>query len=242
MGLFDIIKDIKEENKQRIIDEGQKLIEEHNFYKAPGILFKIIFPEKEIILKQRSGLTKGIATITLGLPGYALTSGTKEESQKKSIECFVELVDAGVIFKKAAQNGGDIRIPFENILDFNEVIYHNGARAGHFKMLLTGNQELDWYFKDFYNQKPEKFGDARYLLYEHIEKTIKEQATGNQNPEEVKWLSNSQKQSLNINKSENKETNNDLMKELEKLTVMYEKGLLTDEEFSQFKKKLIEDY
>lgn len=32
------------------------------------------------------------------------------------------------------------------------------------------------------------------------------------------------------------------MEELEKLTGMYEKGLLTDEEFTLFKKKLIDNY
>ena len=74
-----------------------------NFFKSnnifEGVPIQLFLPEKDIVIKQHSGLTKGVATLGLGLLGLAATSGVKQETKRKIIKTSLQVVDAGVILK-----------------------------------------------------------------------------------------------------------------------------------------------
>ena len=77
--------------------------------------------------------------------------------------------------------------------------------------------------------------DPIKILGNHIITTLNERACGAQY-EEVGWGL----EHATAEPTETKQESNSLMDELERLGNMYEKGLLTDEEFVAMKKKLIE--
>lgn len=248
MGFLDKVKEIndsakqnrEERQKRQKIEKEKKeeikrngMLKLYNIYK--GIKFKIYLPEKEVVIKEKhGGLTKGIVTFAFGLPGYATTTGVKQEKKQKSIITTVQVVDAGVIFKNASEDGRDIRIPFDNIISFKE--HKGGNRIGGFTLTLLENQVFKMYISGIYQKQRKRYGDDLYYVYEHIEEAIDKKATGSLNPEEIKWSSN--KNHSNII-SENTNEEGYPMDELERLGNMYEKGLLTDEEFSAMKQKLI---
>lgn len=219
------ISDLKEELHK------QHLLNRYNLHK--GLKFRVYLPEEEIVLKQHSGLTKGIVTYAFGLPGMAAISGVKQEKKQKTIKTVLQAVDAGIIFINASKDGKDIRIPFEHIVSFKN-------KGEHFTLTLLENQKLELYLNEFtYDQKKKRGSELNYI-YDHITETISSKATGNQNVEELKWnpdLKNNNSEII----SKTKEENSSLMNELERLGNMYEKGLLTDEEFAAMKKKLIDD-
>ena len=249
MGLFDKVKEMNETYKQNTKERKEKekieqekkneltkqsMIKRYDIYK--GVKFKIYLPEKEIVLKDKhGGLTKGILTFTFGLPGFAGTNGIKQEKKQKTITTVVQVVDAGVIFKNSSEDGKDIRIPFEDIISFKE--NNGGNRIGGFTLTLIGNQILKMYISGIYQKQRKRLGSDLYYAYEHIEKAIDKKACGSQNTEEIKW--SSEKNNENI-VSEVKNETGSLIDELERIGNMYEKGLLTDEEYAIMKKKLMD--
>ena len=80
---------------------------------------------------------------------------------------------------------------------------------------------------------------SKYIteLKEQLFTTINERAKGNKNPEEIKWRSDN-KSNSNEEQSKNKQHSSS-MDDLKELVDMYNKGLLTDEEFAAMKMKLI---
>ena len=220
------------------IKEMEKEMVKRNFFEANDIFgngapIQLWLPEKDIVIKQHSGLTKGAATLTLGLVGLAATSGVKQESKRKSINTTLQVVDAGVILKKASNDNKDVRIPFENIKSLDRV-----DNMGRFKLVLLENQTLPFTLKVYINKK-QKDELTKYIpeITERLFKTINERAKGNENIDEIKWSSNN---SNSVKESyEDNQQDVSLMDELERLGNMYEKGLLTDEEFSAMKMKLI---
>lgn len=207
MGFLDKVKEMNEATKQymqekeqrKLIDKKQEreraknsMIKRYNIYK--GVPFKIYLPEKEIVIKERhGGITKGIMTLAFGLPGYATTNGIKQEIKQKTITALVQVVDAGIIFKKASEDNKDIRIPFEDIISFKEHRNKHVNRIGRFTLTLLENQTIEMYF-EIYEKQRDRYGSDLYYVYEHIEEAINKKATGSQNPEELKWLPNSEKE------------------------------------------------
>ena len=138
-------------------------------------------------------------------------------------------------------DGEDLRIPYENIIKtekFNPstLKIKTGAfnmgkinmSPNGFKILLLKNQEISINLNmlNLYSQS--------YFI-KHITNVIDQRACGAQY-EEAGW-------GLEHATAEPQETKNEtssLMDELERLGNMYEKGLLTDDEFATMKKKLID--
>lgn len=176
MGLFDKVHEMNETYKQKSKERKEKkkierekkkemtkqsMIESYNIYK--GIKFRIYLPEEEIVLKNKhDGLTKGVLTLTFGLPGLASTNGIKQEKKQKTVVSVVKVVDAGIIFHNASDDGKDIRIPFEDIISFKE--QKGKHRKGWFKLTLLENQTLTMHF-NMYRKQRERHGSDLYYVY-----------------------------------------------------------------------------
>ena len=217
MGLFGN-KKIEEE----LMEEA---LEKCNIFE--GLLCRVTFPDIEIRLNSRSGWVKGAATLTLGIIGLAATSGFKQEEQNRQLTTTIQVVDKGIVFKKANKDGKDLRIPYEDIIsakrdpnDYDIIIIQ-----------LVENQDI----KIMFFMGSDTSSKQDFYVENHFINIINERACGAQY-EEKGW-------GLEHAKGETKGTKQEsgsLMDELERLGNMYEKGLLTDEEFSAMKKNLIE--
>ena len=102
------------ENRRKNRKKTDKILEAYNIFE--GIHVKATFPEEELVLKSHGGLAKGAATLGFGLVGLAATSGVKQKKQKKTIKTDLQVVDKGIVFKKATADGKDLRLPYDNIV------------------------------------------------------------------------------------------------------------------------------
>ena len=230
MGFFD--------NKTKE-DHIEEMLADYNVFE--GIKCEAIFPNKQLQIATSSGKKKGLATLAFGLVGLAATSGVKHEEKKRKLMATFQIVEKGIVFKKATMNGEDLRIPYENIIKTEKIkVKPLKIRSGaynrrsvnfapnSFKILLLKNQEiiinlnnLDLYSKSYF--------------INHITNIINERACGAQY-EEAGW---GLEHATAKPQEESKQEGNSLLDELERLANLYEKGLLTDEEFAAMKKKLI---
>ena len=105
MGFFD------NKTKEDYIEE---MLADNNVFE--GIKCEAIFPNKQLQIGTSSGKKKGLATLAFGLVGLAATSGVKHEEKKRRLKTTFQIVEKGIVFKKATMNGEDLRIPYENII------------------------------------------------------------------------------------------------------------------------------
>jgi len=219
MGLF--VEKLSEE------EEKEQIIIDNNVFE--GIKCDVEFPNKQLKIGTHDGFTRGFATLAFGLVGLAATSGIKQGEEKRKIITTFQITDNGIVFKKATMDGEDLRISYENIVKAAKL--NNGE---NFYITLLKNQDIN-ITHIWLKNMPRKLVTARIHLVEHIINILNERACGAQY-EEAGWgLDHAPKQSLEPKTSKD----SSLMDELERLGNMYEKGLLTDEEFVLMKKKLI---
>ena len=220
----------KQEKEQKKIN---KILEAYNIFE--GILVKATFPEEELVLKSRGGLAKGAATLGFGLVGLAATSGVKQKKQKKTIKTDMQVVDKGIVFKKATADGKDLRFPYDNIVKLSIATvkgFRSEKETNSLVLKLLENQEI-FITPQRINGKPYE------ILRNHLLQVVNERATGTEN-EEAGWgLESTNDESLLESSTLQIEDNNSA-NELEKIVDMYTKGLLTDEEFAAMKQKIIE--
>lgn len=221
MGLFG--------NKKTEEELMEEALEKCNIFE--GLLCRVTFPDIEIRLNSRSGWVKGAATLTLGIIGLAATSGFKQEEQNRQLTTTIQVVDKGIVFKKANKNGKDLRIPYEDIIsakrdpnDYDIIIIQ-----------LVENQDI----KIMFFMGSDTSSKQDFYVENHFINIINERACGAQY-EEKGWGLEHATDEIPESEQETKQENNSLIDELERLTNLYEKGLLTDEEFVAMKKKLIE--
>lgn len=219
MGLFssDITPDEKEQ--QRI----EKALEEYNIFE--GVKYEVIFPEKQLKTTGSSGSKKGLATLAFGVIGWAATSGTSQNEENRIVNTIFQIVDKGIVFKNASINGSDIRIPYDEIIKMEVIGPNKGEIIG--MITLLKNKKVIINPKIGYPQ-----GE---IILNHTANILNERACGAQY-EEAGWGL----EHATAEPQETKQEISSLMDELERLGNMYEKGLLTDEEFTLAKKKLIE--
>ena len=211
MGLF------RKNNKLSDDDIKDEILTEYNIFE--GIECEVQLPEKHITSKY-GGLGKGLATLGLGLIGYAATTGTKEVYRK--FKTTFQVAEKGIVLKNEGTDGADLRIPYEEIVKAE--IYNQQTFRVFIRLLK--NQYILITFGMI--KKPE-------VLRDHLINIINERACGAQY-EEVGWGL----EHATAEPQETKQKSGYLMDELERLANLYEKGLLTDEEFEAMKKKLIE--
>ena len=219
MGLFS--SDISpEERKQKEIEET---LEEYNIFE--GIECEIILPEKQLKTSGSSGKKKAVATLAFGVIGWAATSGNSQNEENRIINTFFQVVEKGIVFKNGSIDGSDIRIPYKEIVKVERVRNDQGKSICIFYLLKNKRIILD-----------PKMVDKGKFVCDHISEVINQRACGAQY-EEAGWGL----EHATAEPQETKQESNSLMDEVERLANLYEKGLLTDEEFAAMKKKLIEE-
>ena len=219
MGFFDNFK-MEERSEEEVLAE---------FNIFEGINCNVIFPFTEIKIGTRGGAARGAATLAFGIIGLAATSGVKQKKEKKEMITDVQVVDKGIVFKKATKDNKDLRIPYENIV-FAEK--HTRYKFGMIIKLLE-NQDIEVIVKT-----GAKNLNENTVVRDHFLEILNQRAKGKEFEEEGWGLDYASNENSNTEQTEN---NTSLIDELERLANIYEKGLLTDEEFIAMKKKLIEN-
>lgn len=223
MGFLDRFQESDEKRQARI----EKVLEQNNVFE--GVKFEVVFPSKQLRIATQSGVTKGAATFAFGLVGLAATSGIKQEEKNRTLITDFQVVDKGVVFKRATENGKDLRIPYENIVVADDIPSQDGPK-NIINITLLENQKITLIMNVL-----KLLPSEEKALRNRIISIINERALGYKY-EEAGWGLEHATEDL----SETSKEDNSLMDELERLANLYEKGLLTDEEFSAMKKKLIE--
>ena len=174
-----------------------------------GIECDVVLPEKQLKTSGSSGTKKGIATLAFGIIGWAATSGTSQNEENR-------------IIKNGSMDGSDIRIPYEEIVKMEVVKPENSTTLGVISLLK--NKVIIIKIWNMYKE----------VILNHIANIINERACGAQY-EEAGWGI----EHGTVEPQETKQESSSLINELERLGNIYEKGLLTEEEFKAMKKKLI---
>ncbi len=202
-------KDLKKQNKQRIKNQKNSV-----FDFDYGITCNVKMPPREVI-SSRSALTKGASTLTFGLVGMAATSGNKtkiKSDYKPKIRVAVK--DQGLILYKAAPDGSNVLIDW-NMINDCEYKGDKLVKTEDIKIILVNGHEMGLIMFTKHNKK-----DAGKQLYN----IIKNNMCGS---EEGLWENTSK---------ENNVSNAD---ELLKWHDLYEKGVISQEEFEAKKKELL---
>ena len=216
MGLFSSDISLEEREQQR----KEKVLEENNIFE--GIECDVVLPEKQLKTSGSSGTKKGIATLAFGIIGWAATSGTSQNEENRIIKTIFQVVDKGIVFKNGSMDGSDIRIPYEEIVKMEVVKPKNSTTLGVISLLKNKVIIIKIWNMD------------KEVILNHIANIINERACGAQY-EEAGWGI----EHGTVEIQETKKENSLLINELERLGNIYEKGLLTEEEFKAMKKKLI---
>ncbi len=214
MGFLDAFK-----TSEEVMEET---LSKFNIYE--GIVCEVTFPDTQLKIASHGGLTRGVATLAFGFVGLAATSSIKHKEEKRKIKTNFQVVEKGIVFKRAKEDGKDLRIPYDNIVEVNQ------KNMGLFEIniVLLENQVIIL-------ELPGMRLNQIETVSNHVIETLNKRACGAQY-EEVGWGL----EHATAEPQKTKQESGSLMDELERLGNMYEKGLLTDEEFAAMKKKLIE--
>ena len=190
-----------------------------------GVDCDVIFPDAQLRIATYIGLTRSAATLTSSFVVLADSGSVDQNDGKIRVESVIQVANKGLIFKQATHEGKDLRIPYENVIRSDP-----GSGSHEIIITLLENQEIAVEL-DYMRPNMAK------IVVDHITNNINERACGAQ-LEETGWHLEYSAQP--IAEPEIKREGTSLMDELERLGNMYEKGLLTDEEFTAMKKKLID--
>ena len=200
----------------------EEALEKCNIFE--GISCKAIFPDTEIRLNTRSGWVEGAATLKLGLIGFTATSGSKQEEQNRQVITTLQVVDKGIVFKRAAKDSKDLRIPYEDIVSAKR----DPNDQDIIIIRLVENQDI----KIMFFMGAETSLQQDFHVENHFIDVINERTSGFQF-EEADW-------GPDHARAKTKQESSSLTDDLERLANMYKEGLLTDKEFTLAKKKLLE--
>lgn len=203
------------------------------------------------VIKNKHGTgTKILATAVAGPLGFVATSGIKQENETKQVHVKGEYMHYEYSFNpnhitiKAYSNDSlvnsfdpekitdNILIKWENIdyLDENNYLFLNTEELVQLRLPVLDDLVIRNIFRVTGTLKAHENKNLKLKYFDKIKE---------QTPDILIELL---KQFINKNKvsKSNIDENNSLINELERLSGMYEKGLLTDDEFAAMKKKLIE--
>lgn len=199
----------KELNKQRIKNQKNSI-----FDFDYGIKCNVRMPPREVIT-SRGGLTKGAATLGFGLVGMAATSGTKtkvKSEYKPNIRVAVK--DQGLLLYKAAPDKSNVNLDWNMIVDC-EYKGDKFVKTEDVNIFLVNGHGMGIAANTKHNKK-----DAGKQLFEIIQSNMcgSEADIWENTPEE--------------------NTTSDA-DELLKWHELYEKGVISQEEFEAKKKELL---
>ena len=204
-------KQFKEQQNQRINDEKDSIFD----FKY-GIKCNVQMPPREVI-SSHGGLTKGVATMGFGLAGMAATSGSKTKLKselKRNI--LVAVRDQGLIFHNAAHDRSNVNVSWNDITKCHYMGNNRIKPFGDIGIILVNGHNINITTNTRHNKK-----DAAKQLYEIIESNM---CGGDENV----WGNNSEESSTTSN-----------AEELLKWHDLFEKGVISEEEFEQNKKELL---
>lgn len=202
-------KEEKELNKQRIKNQKNSV-----FDFDYGINCNVRMPPREVV-SSHGGLTKGAATLGFGLVGMAATSGTKTKVKteyKPNIRVAVK--DQGLILYKAAPDKSNVNIDWNMIADC-EYKGDKFVKTEDCSVVFVNGHRMGIVANTKHNKK-----DAGKQLYEIIQNNMCGSETD-------AWENDSE---------ENAASDAD---ELLKWHELYEKGVISQEEFEAKKKELL---
>ena len=213
--------DNQEEKERQFI---QETLEEHNVFE--GIPCDLVLPEKQLKASGKSGAKKGLATLAFGFVGYAATSATSQNEENREVKTILQIVENGIVFKNANIDGSDMRIPYGEIVKMVVIEDDKGKNEFIGIITLLKNKQIILTI-DIVRFK------VRQVLINHICNILNERAFGIKN-EEPGWGLDSEYQGNKLSYDGSDISN------LERISVMYEKGLLDEDEFKKLKKGIIE--
>lgn len=219
MALFS--SDEEKEEKQRLFVE--RTLERYNVFE--GIECEVILPEKQLKISGKSGSTKALSTFAFGFVGYAATSATSHNEENRDLKTIFQIVDNGFVLKNANIDGSDRRIHFGEIVKMRVIDSKEAKDKSMGIITLLENKQVIII--------PMAVYDERDIILNHISNIFKERSYGIKN-EEPGWGLDSE-----FNGNKVSYDNSDVSK-LERIGMMYEKGLLSEEEFKKLKKGIIE--
>lgn len=167
MGLFG-----NKKSEEELMEEA---LAECNIFE--GVRCNVTFPDTQLKIANSSGVAKGAATLAFGLVGLAATSGVTQKEENRKLITNVQVVEKGIVFKKATEDNKDLRIPYESIVKAER-------REGNFEnilfIVLLENQDI----------KIDIMDSPIYPKYNnyaatHLINTINQRATGAQYEEAV---------------------------------------------------------
>lgn len=203
-----------------------------NYDVHKGVSCHVIFPEKELKIKTQNPAMKGMAAWSWGVVGLAMTSGVTTEEKRKSLDTVIQVAEKGVVMKNAQSDGRDLRIPFTNIIRVTDDKYVNGKYSDYLRLILLENQIIQISLITRSKVKMKK--TVKWVNQEFIE-SINSKATGAKHEESGWGLDYAENDDAEISQN-NIKSDTDELKEIMK---MYQDGLLTDEEFTAMKNKII---
>lgn len=215
----------RERKREKQEEKKFKAIREHNIFS--GVKANIIFPEKEIKLKYVDNtITRGFATRYFGIWGLAIGDEIKQEEENRSVTTLLQVVEKGIVLKNASRDGKDLRIPYESIICVEK-------RNQFLDLILLENQVINIKF-DFgmFSLSTKEFVDGYFM------EIINSRACGKQF-EEDGWGLEHEDSGNNLNSDSNLK-NYDDADELLKWYELYEKGVITSEEFQQKKNEIMD--
>ncbi|WP_409200657.1 zinc ribbon domain-containing protein [Methanobrevibacter sp. DSM 116169] len=146
------------ENYYKYIDSDQKYYPETNFDKKIYInldtrsfiieylknygVFGTVYESKEYYGDKHLGLTKGVATLSLGLVGFAVTNSNELKTDKVPVSVTVKVVPNGVVI--STKNRDNLKIPFNDILnvDCSSIYEVNNINMANIKINLKDNNSI----------------------------------------------------------------------------------------------------
>lgn len=199
---------------------NMEILEKYDVFE--GIECNAVLPEKQLKASGKSGATKGLATLAFGFVGLAATSGVSHNEENRDIKTIIQIVDKGIVFKNGSMDGGDLRIPFSEIINVEAMDTRNKYVNTMAIITLLENKRI------FVKTKLGKVESD--IVMNNIANVINQRAYGIKF-EEHGWGLDSQKK-----EDEDSEI---IISDLKCIGNMYEKELLTKEEYSLIKQKII---
>lgn len=162
-------------------------------------------------------------------------SGTSQNEENRIVTTIFQVVNNGVVFKNESIDGSDIRISYNEIIKMDAIEPEKDNIIGMITLLKNKRIIINPKIKINKDKREFHCEYKKNIILNHTSDIINERACGAQY-EEVGW-------GLDHATAEPQETmqeSGSLMDELERHGHMYEKWLLTEEEFALAKKKLLE--
>lgn len=206
--------------------------------------------ETPVIEDKHSGLTKGVATLGFGLVGLAATSGVKQTTSTQKvlkkgeyIHANININSENIILKsyvdkyKVASFAGNSNKVKKSVFKWEDIDHVDDE----FYFVFNSGETLKFNAPDYDKWIKPAVMDILGTPYASKNRVLFNRCSGKLKNDIDDLFLNILREKIRENKKINNHQNklNNKVEELEKIMEMYEKGLLTDDEFSTMKQSII---